>query len=288
MEGCERALRLLPEELRPAAREAAGPDCEELRLRIGRSVGVLADGREWRAAGPRVTEAALREVLERASCASFQSVESQIRDGYVMAPGGLRIGICGTAVMRGGRAEGLRDFTSLCIRIPHERRGCADGIYPALTRPAFVSTLVYSAPGAGKTTLLRELVRRLSDDGLRTAVADERGEIAGMPETGGGFSLGEHTDVLTALPKAQAVLQLVRTMSPQLVAMDEITEPADAAALLAAAGCGTALLATVHAGSLDPLRTRPVMRRLLEAGVFRRAVGIGRRDGGRVYEVSEL
>ncbi len=288
MEGYERALRLLPEAQRVAAREAVGADCEELRLRLGRPMSLAVDGREWRTAGAPVTEAALREVLERASCASFQSVESQLRGGYIMAEGGLRVGLCGTAVMRDGRAEGLRDITSVCIRIPHERRGCADGIFPALTQPAFVSTLVYSAPGVGKTTLLRELVRRLSDSGLRAAVADERGELAGMPETGAGFALGEHTDVLTALPKAQAVLQLVRTMSPQLVAMDEITDSADAAALLAASGCGTALLASVHADGLDSLRTRPVLRRLLEAGVFRRAVGITRRGGERAYEVSAL
>lgn len=281
------ALRLLPERLRGTV-ESMPPDWEQLRMRLGRPVGVCAAGREWPLSAETVTREDLRYVLERASCASFQSVESQLRAGYVMAAGGIRIGICGTAVMDGGRVEGVRDFSSLCLRVAHEMRGCAEGVYPLLTKAGFASTLLYSAPGAGKTTLLRELVRRLSDDGICVAVADERGEIGGMPETGAGFDLGAHTDVMTALPKAQAVMQLVRTMSPQVVAMDEITDNADALALLSAAGCGAALLASVHAADLPSLRARPVMRRLLDAGVFEQAVGISCRAGERVYEVAAL
>lgn len=288
MDGWSHALRLLPGPLRSAVEKAAsGCAAEEIRLRLGRSVSICAAGREQSAGGEAVTAHDLRAVLERASGASFQAVESQIRAGFVMAPGGVRVGLCGTAVVQEGRAVGLRDFTSLCIRIPHELRGCADGVYPMLTKPAFASTLLYSPPGAGKTTLLRELVRRLSNDGCCVAVADERGELGGASGADG-FDLGTHTDVMTALPKAQAVMQLTRTMSPQIVAMDEITDEADARALLAAAGCGTALLATAHAASVGELRARPVMRRLLASGVFVRAVGIVCRDGRRAYEAAAL
>lgn len=288
MERGEEALLLLPGSLRAAVAEAVKDGVEELRLRLGRPVGVCAAGTE-RAAGDRaVTAADLRAVLEKASCASFQSVEGQIRQGFIMAGGGVRVGLCGTAVMDGERAVGLRDFSSLCIRVPGEHIGCADGVYPALCAPRFASTLVCAPPGAGKTTLLRELVRRLSGDGYCVCVADERGEIAGMTERGAGFDLGPHTDVMTALPKARAVLQLVRTMSPQVVAMDEITDEADARALIAAAGCGTALLASVHAAGADDLRRRPVLRRLLDAGVFEKCVVISRIGARRRYEVVPL
>lgn len=287
MENGERFLRLLPVSLRGAV-GCVRPEWEELRLRLGRPVSVCVAGRERALSTAAVTQEDLRCLLERASGTSFQAVESQLRCGFMMAAGGVRIGVCGTAVLCDGRVEGVRDFTSLCLRIPHEKRGCADGIYPALTDGGFVSTLLYSPPAAGKTTLLRELVRRLSDDGYRVAVADERGEIAGMPETGEAFALGAHTDVMTALPKARAVMQLTRTMAPQIVAMDEITENADATALFSAAGCGVALLASVHAGGWNDLRRRPVMQRLLDAGVFEKAVGIACRGAERVYEVAAL
>lgn len=288
MNGVKAAVRLLPPALREAAAETMTDSCEQLRLRVGQPMGICAAGTERAVGGRAVTAADIRAVLERASCASFQSVESQIRAGYVMASGGVRVGLCGTAIMREGRAEGLRDITSLCLRVPHERRGCADGVYPKLCDPDFRSTLVYSPPGAGKTTLLRELVRRLSEAGCSVAVADERGELAGAEENGAGFDLGGHSDVMTAMPKAQAVLQLTRTMSPAIIAMDEITDEADARALLSAAGCGVALLASVHAAELRDLGRRPALRRLLAAGVFEKAVGIARRGAERVYEVTAL
>lgn len=287
MDGWQRALRLMPPALRPAAQEAACGRCEQLRLRLGQPVVVSEDGREKQTAGPSVTREDLRFVLEQASRASFQTAEDPLRCGYITAEGGIRVGVCGTAVLRDGRSCGLRQLSSLCIRVPQERRGCADELFGQLYEGEFLSTLICSAPGAGKTTLLREIVRRLSDGGCAVAVADERGEIAGGMEEAA-FSLGAHTDVMTAMPKAQAVLQLVRTMCPQVVAMDEITDAADAAALTSAAGCGTALLATVHAAGVAELDVRPVLRRLIGSGAFRRAVVIRRRGAQRVYEVTAL
>ena len=148
----------------------------------------------------------------------------------------------------------------------------------------FCDTLIVSPPGAGKTTLLRELVRLLSVRGERVAVADERAEVAGGLE--GGFDLGPRTDVMSGAPKAAAALMLIRSMSPTVLAMDEITAPEDVEAVLSAAGCGVAVLATAHAEGLAGLRRRALYRRLLDEGVFRRFVAVRRRpDGAREYEV---
>ncbi len=83
-------------------------------------------------------------------------------------------------------------------------------------------------------------------------------------------------------------MQLTRTMSPQIVAMDEITDERDALSLLAAAGCGTALLASVHAAGVEDLRRRPALRRLLAAGVFEKRVVIARLGAQRRYEAAAL
>lgn len=288
MEAFSAALPLLPPGLRQRAAALGAPErqaCEELRLRLGHPVAVNLSGREFSLSGSKVTQEDILFVLEKASQASFHSVSAQLCQGYVNAPRGLRLGICGTAVMDGERLLGLRDYSSLALRIPREHRGCADSIFPRLTEGGFRSALLYSPPGLGKTTLLRELVRRLSEQGQRVSVADERGEIAGAAGAAFAFDLGPRTDVMTGAPKARAAMLLLRAMNPQILALDEITEEADARTLRSAVGCGVRLLATAHGGSPEELMARPALRGLVEAGAFERFVGIAMRDGQRVYEV---
>ena len=140
-----------------------------------------------------------------------------------------------------------------------------------------MSTLLLSPPGGGKTTLLRDLVRLLSqgtewNPPCRVALVDERGELAAVHRGRPQLEVGCHTDVMDGCPKRLAVPMLLRAMTPQVIALDEIALAADVEAVCAAAGCGAALLATVHAASLEDLRAGPVGRALLECGVFRRAV----------------
>ena len=142
--------------------------------------------------------------------------------------------------------------------------------------------------GAGKTSLLRELVRLVSEGGRRVSLIDERGEAAGVWEGQPLFDVGPCTDVMTGAPKAEAAAMLIRAMTPQVLAMDEITTPADAEAARLAAGCGVKLLATAHAGSVRELAQRPVYRPLLSDGVFGAAVVIERHAGERRYRLEVL
>ena len=291
MEAYRAAADLLPDALRRAAEtltEGEMRRCEEFRLRRGRAAAVVIAGGERRFTDAPVTGEDLRAVAETAARASLHAVSEQLRQGYLYAPGGVRVGVCGTAVMGPAGVEGLRAYSSLCLRIPRPVPGCADGIWREVTEGGFRSLLILSPPGAGKTTLLRELIRRLSGSGLRVCAADERGELADAAAGEPRFDLGEHTDVMTGMPKARAVMAFIRTMGPQVIAMDEITEEADAAALLAAAGCGTELLATVHGREPEELLRRPACRRLMEERVFRRCVTVEVRDGRRRYAVREL
>lgn len=288
MDGFAAAAALLPETVRAAAQEMTAGErmrCEELRLRRGYPPTALIGGRERELCCGPVTEDILRFVLERGTRSSLHTAEQSLSQGFVSAPGGVRIGVCGTAVTAGDRMTGLRSFSSLCLRLPRAVQGCADGIWDELTAGGFQSLLILSPPGGGKTTLLRELIRRLSESGLRVGAADERGELSGGEA---GFSLGRHTDVLTGVPRARAVWMLVRTMGPQVIAMDEITEPSDAAALERAAGCGVSLIATVHGSGQEEAGRRPVLGRLMENGVFRRCVVISRAGGARRYQVRPL
>lgn len=291
MKGFYAAARLLPPDMERAVLalpEEEKRRCEEFRLRAGRAPTVLLAGREYVLSPERVGEDVLRCVLEAASRASLHALSDQLCHGFLSAGNGVRVGVCGTAVMGRGAPEGLTRFSSLAIRIPRAIPGCADGIWAAVTEGGFFSAVIVSPPGAGKTTLLRELVRRLSDTGLRVAVADERWEIADCASGTPGFDVGAHTDVLTGVPKGEAVRMFLRGMNPQIIAMDEVTEPEDAKALLDAAGCGVRLLATVHGDRLEDMARRPAGRMLLESGVFSRCVTVENHHGERRCRVEDI
>jgi len=287
-----RAVRLLPPCLRSEVLELPErltDGAEEIRLRAGRAPAlVIAGGETEILPTRRITAAELQLVLEIATRASAHTYADSIRLGFVTAEGGCRVGLCGTAVTDENRITSIRRLSSLCIRIPREKRGCADGIFARLTDGGFRSTLIVSPPGAGKTTLLRELVRLLSDDGMRISLVDERSEAAGTFEGQPCFDVGARTDVLTGAPKGEGIFLLLRSMAPQLIAFDEITSPSDIEAAETAANCGVTLLATAHGAGVIDLSERALYRKLLDKRIFERAVVIENKDGKRKYSVEEL
>ncbi|MFR4239877.1 MAG: stage III sporulation protein AA, partial [Butyricicoccus sp.] len=147
------------------------------------------------------------------------------------------------------------------------------------------SALLLSPPGYGKTTLLREWVRYFSDRGFTAAIADERSEIAALADGVPQLAVGRCTDVMEGCSKWQAAVMLLKTMSPALLALDEITAPEDAKAVSLCTHCGTAVIACAHAAGLDDLRQRPIYRELLALGAFHQAVIIEKQDGQRVYRM---
>ena len=261
---------------------------EEVRLRSMRApVLVLSEGEERRPDCAPLTPDELWRITECAAGGSLYSCGSQLRQGWLSLPGGARLGVCGTVNPEEGQVRSYSEISSLCLRMPHQALGCARGL-EELFRGGFVSTLLLSPPGGGKTTLLRELVRVLSGSGVRVGLADERGEVAavyrGVPQ----LDVGPNTDVITGAPKAAGTMTLLRCMNPQVIALDEITEPADIAACSSACGCGVQLLATAHGSGADALRRRPLYAQLLDQKIFARCVEIRCRDGARRYEVREL
>lgn len=287
------AITVLPGRLREAAAGLVG--VEELHLRSGRPfTWTGADGTEQtllqRGRAIIVTAEELRLTLELATRASFHSAMGKLSAGFLPLQGGHRLGVTGTTELRDGVVHSFQSLSSLCLRVAHPVQGMADELSEALfSGNTCRSALLLSPPGGGKTTLLRELLRLASDRWrLRPSLADERGEVAALWRGEPQFDVGKHTDVLDGCPKALGLTLLLRSMSPQLLAADEITAREDIAALSCAANCAVPVLATAHAGSVADLRRRPLYRCLLEEHVFTHVVLIKREGGRRLYELLAL
>lgn len=181
-----------------------------------------------------------------------------IGKGYITAPGGHRIGICGEAVVKGSEVVHIRNISSLCIRVARDLPGIAREI---VNIPG--SILILGAPGWGKTTLLRDLIREKSESGLHVAVVDEREEL--FPA---GFDRGCRTEVMSLCPRKAGLDMLLRTMGPEILAVDEITSEEDCESLRMVARCGVLLLATAHAANLEEYRSRAVYSPLIQENLF--------------------
>lgn len=258
---------------------------EEIRLRSGSGLSVLSAGREIKVDKGRISSGELADIVCAASNSSIHTVAANIREGFVTAENGHRIGICGTAAVKNDGICGINNYSSLSVRIAKEIKTAAEGLPELITAGDGVgSLLIISPPGGGKTTLLRDLVRRLSERGLRVALADERGEIAAVKNGAPTMDVGPCTDVMDMAPRAEAVMFLLRAMTPQVIAMDEISSQREMEAARAAAGCGAAIIATAHGGDMEEIKTKGRYRELLEDGVFDSVVAISGSGGARGWK----
>ncbi len=269
--------------------ERAAPDfdgLQEIRLRAGRPLAIVERGREvfltgdgarTREAGAawRVTAQELRETMEFVGEYSLYAYEDELRQGYLTIRGGHRVGVAGRTVLDGDKVKSVRYISCVNVRLSHEVPGCADPVLPYLWGDeGLLHTLIISPPRCGKTTLLRDMVRQISDGsrarrGYTVGVVDERSEICGcfmgIPEN----DVGVRTDVMDACPKAEGMMMLVRSMAPEVIAVDEIGRYEDIDAIETVLYSGCRLIATVHGSSLSDIQAKPLFQRLAQEQVFR-------------------
>lgn len=261
-------------------------DLYEIRMRVGRPVFLICREGECflrgRGSSPYlVTDEDVKETLEYVSGYSLYAYEDEIRQGYISVQGGHRVGITGKVILDGDRIRGMKYISCINLRIAHEIPGCADAVMPFVrTKDWTAHTLIISPPRCGKTTLLRDIIRQLSSGtkdapGVTVGVVDERSEIAGCYQGIPQNDLGERTDVLDGCPKAEGMQMLIRSMSPAVVAVDELGREEDFRAVESVIHCGCKLIATAHGNSLTDILRKPFFARLREMQVFERYIVLG-------------
>lgn len=270
---------------------------QEIRLRVNAPLIVIYDNKECfvteqselvssGATAYIITKNEIRETMEYISNYSLYAFEEEMRQGFITITGGHRVGVIGKAVLEENKIKNMKHISFLNIRLSHQVKGCADKVIPYITdanADNCYHTLIISPPRCGKTTLLRDVIRQLSNGsnvrpGITVGVVDERSEIGacymGIPQN----ELGIRTDVLDCCPKAKGMLMLIRSMSPRVIAVDEVGSGEDIEAIEYVMNCGCKLIATVHGNSIDDIRNKPILGKLVREKLFERYVLLNNRE----------
>ncbi|MBQ9990774.1 MAG: stage III sporulation protein AA [Lachnospiraceae bacterium] len=282
---------------------------EEIRIRADKPMMLKGNGKEWYAdkQGQWVKEikeayspgfGEIQELVDYWCKDSRYAYQKELKNGFLTISGGHRIGICGETVLDAeGKIQTIKNISSLNIRFARQCRQAGERILPCLYEKNILqNTLILSPPGAGKTTLLRDLVRRVSDgnefsEGKVVGLVDERGELAasyqGIPQ----LDIGLRTDVMDGCSKEEGMIRLLRSMGPQVIAVDELGSMKEIKALFKLSGCGCSILATMHGRSLEEMGRKRMLKSLWKEKIFTRVLLLGREEGrfySRIYKEADL
>lgn len=211
---------------------------------------------------------------------SWYAYQEEINKGYITIRGGHRIGLVGTPIVDENRIINIRDISSMNIRIAREIKGCGERIVKHIVRNSrdIYNTLVISPPGVGKTTLLRDVIRFLSDgfppvfSGRKVGVVDERGELAALYKGVPSNDLGYRTDIINGICKKVSMEILLRSMSPNIIALDELGNPSDVSVIFQVINAGVRIVATAHGYNLESLENRRGYSEIIRSGSFERFI----------------
>ena len=281
MEAIEKVLYALPLRIRGEilrlvdSRGVGAGGISEIRLRTVGKNSVTVSGEKM----PLTSSVSPEDMSKTVSIlcdGSLYANRDGIREGYISLPGGVRVGVCGEARYDGGRLVGISNITSLVFRIPTDSFLGSAALYEAWLSCKH-GMLIYSPPGVGKTTALRTLVGLIGGtrSGEEVCVVDERREF--FHESYSRASV----DILRGYKRAEGMEIALRTLSPGVIAVDEVGRHSEAEAMLESLNSGVKIIATAHSGSLAELRKRVNMKPFFEADIFDVFVGISLNFGRR-------
>ncbi len=264
-------------------------DVEEIRIRLNKNIIIKSkNNKEYIVKYNNIpytpTSLDINQTIEIMSDYSIYSFEQEIRNGFITLKGGFRVGLTGkviTAIDKNNNSyiKTIKNISSINIRVAREVKGVAQNLVDNIFKNNVKNTMIISPPNCGKTTLLRDLIRIISDRGYNVGVVDERSEIASCYNGFASLDVGLRTDVLDRCSKPEGMIMLLRSMSPDVIAVDEIGGIKDIEALEKVSNSGVKIICSIHAKNIDELRGKRDMGYILDKKIFERFVVLNRVEG---------
>lgn len=268
---------------------------EEIHIRVDKPIILKFDSYEV-VCECYTTQEEILNIMQHICNNSIYAYQNQICEGFITVKGGHRIGITGSAVIADGKITNIKYISSLNFRLSRQVIGCSRDILPEILNYSdntIYNTLIISNPGAGKTTLLKDCIREISNGtenfhGINVSVVDERGELAaiyrGIPQN----DLGIRTDIMDNIHKSDGMILMIRSMSPKVIAADEIGSKKDIDAINYAICSGVKGIFTMHGNDINDLKLNPFINELMQKHIFERLIFLDEKQKGKIKYIYYL
>ncbi len=249
----------------------------EIRLRADAASALYLNG-ERQLLLSTVSRGELLKTFENLCGGSIYSHVDTLKDGYIALECGVRVGVCARARYDGDRLYSFDEIGSLVFRVQTDTEPECEEL-TSFFQKTQRGMLIFSPPRQGKTYALRALASSLSlgRDAPEVVVIDERLEFSSLDRR------ARSLDILSGFKKSDGVKIALRTLSPDIIIMDELSDFDECLKILEFMRGGIRVIASAHASCPDDLKSKAGVSELLKNGVFDTLVGIEIREGERVY-----
>lgn len=287
--------KLLPQSIYNNLKKYNFSNIYEIRMRRNKPLVINYGGRNLIVTDEKnenmlVTKQMIESVIKTATENSIYAYNYQIKQGFITAVGGVRLGIGGESVTSENfMPMTMKDICSINIRIPHEIIGCSNIAFKFIysKESGIKNTLIISPPGAGKTTFLRDITRqisRINDKIYSTLIVDERFEIASVVNGEPMLDIGDFADIVSGSNKEFAFSNGIRALRPDVIITDELVSKSDSTACENAIMSGVKVIASIHSSSISELKEKENFKEMIAKKVFERYIVLSNKNGPGTYQ----